>query len=468
MLYNYDNPIYSKIPFKADTNQDALLAKPIIKVQKTIEGSVDTIVGKDEKKSNKYRNSIAVGSSVLVLSALVAILNPKFSPKLAKKLNSLSKKAEEKAGENKDATLVNKFYSFGKSVLETGEKSVGFINNFNSAKDAGFKWFCTEKKNFYNVRNKSTRRALKKCDSAVIKALKKPHEAITKFFDDISQNTVLFNYKRASKKMNSLEDAINSYKNKLPEAQKNEVETKLAEIRTAREYFSKENTLERFTQQENSMQKLEHDFWTRYKKYKSGFLNKWLDKKDHFNKNLSFWAEDIMRPTQTNFEQKGAEAVSKLLGNGDTKSGAYNEIVEILSSHLSAEEKSILNKRLQLANKSLKKANHSECVEYFGKKRDLVLGSAPTDVLTAIFGLGMSGIALSMADSKDELISKSLTGVFPIVGGLVASMIFTAMLVSGPVGMLAGAGVGVVLNRIGSFTNKQILGNKVEAEVLNA
>ena len=58
-----------------------------------------------------------------------------------------------------------------------------------------------------------------------------------------------------------------------------------------------------------------------------------------------------------------------------------------------------------------------------------------------------------------------MTGVFPIIGGLGANMVFAAKLISGPIAMISGSGVGVLLNIIGSYVNKNVLGNNVETEV---
>ncbi len=452
MLSGYHN----QIPFKADLALNAPLAKPIETVQKTIETSVDTLVGVDEKNSKKVRNAVAVGSSVVVLSTLVALLNPRISPKVIEKLKTLSQKAGIKADKNKNDTFWNKFYKFGETAADKTIKSIGFVNNFNSAKDASFKWFCTEEKDFLAVRNKSTRSVLKKVDGGVRKVLKKPHESITKFFDKISRRTVLSKYSKASKKLDSLEELINMHKDRLSEAQKLELETKLTEIRKMREYFSEAKTQERFVAQEQTMTNLERDFWARYRAYRNGFSNKWQDKGEHINKNLSFWAQEILNPAQSKIESNGADAVSKLMG----EKGGYSEVVEMLSPHLSLEENALFKKRLQEASVSLKKANKSECVDYFGKKRDLMLGSAPTDIVTAIAGLGLSGVALSTADNNDERVSKLLTGVFPIIGGLGANMVFAAKLISGPIAMISGSGFGILLHAVGDFVNKNILGNK--------
>ena len=99
---------------------------------------------------------------------------------------------------------------------------------------------------------------------------------------------------------------------------------------------------------------------------------------------------------------------------------------------------------------------------YFDKKRDLVLGGAPTDIVTAIGGLGLSGVAIATADTKEDKISRALTGGFPIIAGIGASMAFTAMLFSGVQGMLYGFLTSIGLSKIGSLADHHILGNKKE------
>ncbi len=457
MLSGYHNQISPNIPFKADSAITAPLAKPIETVQKTIEDSFDTLVGGDEKKSHARRNAIAVGSSVLVLSGLVALLNPRFSPKLMEKLKSLSGKAGKKADSNKSDTFWNKFYKACEKASQKAIRSFSFISNFTSAKDSVFKEFCTEEKAFLGIKNKSLRNALKKVDTGVRKVLKKPHEAITSFFDKVSQRTVLAKYEKSSKKMDSFEELIKMHKDKLTDTQKVELEAKLAEIRKLREYFSETRTQERFAYQEDAMKNLERDFWTRYRAYKNGFSDK-VHRAEHVDKNMTFWAQEILNPVQTKLKEDGANAVSKLVGK--EANGAYDEVLEILAPHLSLEENALMKKSLKDVSVSLEKANKSECIDYFDKKRDLTLGSAPTDILTALVGLGLSGVALTGADNNDERISKLLTKVFPIVGGLGASFIFAAQLISGPIGLVYSFGVGALLNYLGSFADKHILGNK--------
>lgn len=440
---------------------NAPLAKPIETVQKTIESSVDTLVS--PKETHKARNAIAVGSSVVVLSALVALLNPRISPKVMEKLKTLSHKAGKKAAKNKDDNILNKFYKACEKTVDGTAKTVQFVNNFNSAKDASFKYFCTAEKDFFGIQNQSIRNILKKIDAGIRKIFSKPHKLITNFFDNVSKHTVMSKYSKASKNMDALEELLVMHKDRLPEYQRQELEQKLTEIRKMREYFAETQTKERFAVQEQTMCNLERDFWARYRKYRSGFTDYRQDKGEHITKNLSFWAQEILQPAQSRIEANGIEAVLKLTG----EKGAYHEAINILSPHLSMEENVLFAKRLKDASTSLKKANKSECVDYFGKKRDLVLGSAPTDVVTAITGLGLSGVALTTADNNDERVSKLLTGVFPIIGGLGANLVFAAKLISGPIAMVAGSSFGMLLHFIGNFVNKDILGNKVETEVIS-
>ena len=191
-------------------------------------------------------------------------------------------------------------------------------------------------------------------------------------------------------------------------------------------------------------------------------------RKETFKKNMTFWAEDMLMPERNKLEQNGIKVVDKIMGDGKAQKGTYHEIIEILEPHVSKEEKALLEKNLAKANKKLRKANHSECVEYFDKKRDLVLGGAPTDIMTALFGLGMSGVAIGTADNKDERISRSLTVAFPAIAGLGTSMALTAMLFSGIQGMIYGSLASIGLSKIGSTADKLVTKHRHPAEVSNA
>ena len=463
---NYNSP--RKINFKANeiANASAPLAKPIETISKTIESSVDAFVPEEEKKKKSYKKTITVGSSVLVISGLVALLNPQFSSKFISRLKNWSSAAGAKIDSSKNSYFSSKFHQASKKTLDWGVRTLEFTNNINSAKDVGFKWLCCEKKAFNGVKNKPIRKVLQKIDSGFVKIMTKVHEAITKWFDGISQRTVIGKYKTAAKKMDNYEALIKQYRSKLSSAEQAEIDKKLAEIAKTREFFSLANTNTRFSNQEKLMENLERDFLKKFRSYRNGFSNKWVSKSDHIDKNMTFWAEQIMQPSRDKVERQGLDVVEKLVGNGKDKKGLYDDIYSILSPKLDQTEQKTLNDALKNAGKKLNKANHSETVEYFDKKRDLVLGGAPTDIVTALGGLGISGVAIAAADTKEDRISRALTGGFPIIAGIGASMAFTAMLFSGVQGMLYGFLTSIGLSKLGSIADNYILGNKHNDKII--
>ncbi len=470
--YNIGNPyVRYGTTFKADSQ--APLTKPIELVQNTIEEITDKFIQTaDEDKNKKTRKkAIAVGSSVLVISTLVAMLNPRYSGKIIGQLKNLQQRTGSKVKTHRTDTLKKNFYQACQKFLDGTVKVAEFTNNINSAKDVGFKWLCAEPRTFSSMENKEAGNILRKVNSGIAKVLRKPYNWITNSFDNISKSTVKLNYKKAAKKMDSFEALAKEYSQKLPANKKAELEAKLQEVALFREYFSETNTLQRLANQEKTMTNLEEDFVKKCISYKRGYRNRFKKPAEHAWNNMSFWAQDIMQPKRAIVEKQGLEAVEKLAGKTGGNKGAYNEILELLQSSLSKEESAQIEKSMNKALKKLNKANYSECVEYFDKKRDLILGSAPTDVLTALVGLGLSGFAISTADSKEERESRLITGVFPVIAGLGASMTFTAMLISGVKSLLMGAATSVVLSGIGSFINRQILGNNqniTSKEAINA
>ena len=438
--YNFINTPYSQINFRE--GKAPILSKPINTVENVVTNTVDTFVKQpeDEEKKKSNKTAITVGSTVLVLTGLVALLNPKFSGKLVNKMKAMSSEASTKLEKNKGNFVKSKFYKASEKTLDKIADFLQFTNTMNGWKDIGFKKLCTETKGVRTV-------------------MTKPHQTITKWFDTLGKHTVQRKYSNANKSLNSLDDLILHYKDKLSTSEQKLLETKLRESKNICEYFSKEKTTNRLANQEQVMSSLEKDFYAKTKKY---FSDVWKNKgngkeiSNIIKKDMTFWAEDMLMPARNKLEKDGLEVVNKVMGDGKTQKGTYQEILEILTPHISQEEKNLLEKNLVKANKNLRKANHSECVEYFDKKRDLVLGGAPTDIMTALFGIGMSGIAISAADTKEERVSRALTVAFPAVAGIGASMAFTAMLFSGVQGMLYGSLASICLSKIGSIADKII------------
>ena len=85
-----------------------------------------------------------------------------------------------------------------------------------------------------------------------------------------------------------------------------------------------------------------------------------------------------------------------------------------------------------------------------------MLGSAPTDVLTALASLTASGIAIGVADTKEDRLSRLISGALPVFAGLGVSTALTAMLFSGGKGMALGTGSGMVLSALGSGVSHKL------------
>ena len=438
-----NNTQYS-VSFGKRNKATDIITKPIDKVEKIVNNTVDTFTPEeqDEEKKKSHKTAIRVGSTVLVLSAVIALLNPKVSGKLVDKMKELSAKYGSKA-KNSD-NFTGKFYRYTESFLSKGAKVLNFSNNYNSVKDESFKWVCEK-----------------------AGPLKKAHNAITKWFDKISKRTVFKKYSKAEKSLDILKSAIMEHESKLSESEKATLANLLGELKQRESYLSKTSVASRLKMQETLMGDLEKEVRSKIKSYGKGLLGE--NKKKHVSKNMYFWAEEMLKPIKERLNNNSAESINSIIGNENAKNGIYNQIFDIIYPHISQEERGVIDNLFKNAAKKLRNAGNNECTKYFDKKRDLVLGSAPTDVLTALIGLGASGVAIGKADNKDDRISKAITVALPAVAGLGVSMGMTAMLFSGLKGMAIGAASGGILSLMGNTINKIFLkGKQKEKETKHA
>ena len=461
---SYIRTTFISVPFKAKEQGGLdIVTKPIDKVENIVNNTVDTFVpeSQNEEKKKSHKTAIRVGSTVLVLSAIVALLNPKFSSSLVNKLKTKSTKAANKA--KVDNSFWGKWNKAKEKLLKGLTNTIQVLNNGNSVKDELFQKLC----------NKTS-------------FTKKIHQKITQGFDQISRQTVYGKYKSVSKQMNTLDDIMQHYKSRLSTTDKTLFEQKLAEIDKLQEYFSSAQIKNRLQNQEAQMQNLEKDVTEKIVQAKDTIVGKIkgkpIDNEMKIKDTCTFWAEDALMKERNKIEQDGVNVINSLVGDGKTKKGAYQEMIDLLAPHLNQEEKQAFEESIKNAEKLLRKANTTECVEYFDKKRDLVLGSAPTDVLTALASLVASGIAIGVADTKEDRLSRTISGALPVVAGLGVSTALTAMLFSGGKGMVLGTGSGMILSAMGSSLshhlfpkNKQDIllaenktNNKQESEVKNA
>lgn len=435
---NYDQyraNTYNYPSFKANKGQGGLdiVTKPIDKVENIVNNTVDTFVPepKSEETKKSHKNAIRVGSTILVLSAFVALLNPKFSSTMVNKLKTKSAKAGNKA--KVDNSLMGFWNKVKEKSFNVLTNTIQVLNNGNSFKDEMFQ---------------------KLCNKTVV--TKKSHQGITNMFDKISRKTVFSKHNKVVKQMNNLDEIMKHYTSRLSDSEKALFDNKLAEIDKMQEYFNKTEVTKRLNAQEKAMENLEREVTDKMVAYKNGFKRNSGKNIEHSKDAFNFWAEDILMPTRNKLEEDGTKVINALVGDGKTEKGAYKEIVELLSPHLKTEELRAFEDCVNQTEQALRKANKTECIEYFDKKRDLMLGSAPTDVLTALISLVASGIAIGVADTKEDKISRVISGALPVFAGLGVSTALTAMLFSGGKGMALGTGSGMALSAIGSAASHAI------------
>lgn len=436
-------------------------ANPSLKTEGQTKHNVITKPTTEEidEETKAHKKAIMIGTTVLALSGIIAILNPKFSTNFKKRLLNLQENTKKKLENNKNNYLSSKFHKAILKSIDWSIKSINFATNANLIKDIGFKWLCTEEKAFLNIRNKKKRKLAKKIDKKFRNLAEKPYNKLTLWFDKISRNTVFFKYKTASKKLDYLESLLKQHRSNLTPEKQKEFDRILANIKTKREVFSKEQVEKRLDNQDNIMCNLERDVMKKWRSYKNGFRNKWIEKDGHIKKNLGYWPEEILMPERNKLREQGLNEVDELFGGNNIK-GDYYKLLDIIQPNLSENETKDFPKIIQKISDNLRNCSLAENVGYFDKKRDLILGSAPTDVVSAVAGLGLAGYAIGTADDKDDIISKSLTLGFPAVAGIAANLAFTAMLFSGIQSILWSSATAWGLSKIGSFADHQIFAKK--------
>lgn len=471
--FEFNNPNYYSYgkPFRGKTATVNEESKSETKTSEKTEP--DTFVGKIEKEKNKLstKKALAAGGAVFTIAGLITILNPKNSSKLLQKIKVLQAKNKIKLDNSKQNFLKTKFGQFLDKTFDVSSRAILATGNFNNGKDILYKNICSKKRQFNGVKNESLRNGLRKANDVFTNFMTSVNNKITKGFDSVSKSTVRGKYKKASKSLNNFETSIKDLKSKLPIEQQRLVDEKLAEIAKSREFFIDSNLNKRFNIQEQGMKDLNLE--EEVTKKITSFFNGYKGQKnirgawEHTDKNLTLWSEDILKPHRELLQREGDAAVSKLFGGENGVKGLYDEILDITKPHLSIEDQKLLTDARKSSAKKLRKANKNECIDYYDKKRDLVLGGAPTDILTGVLGLGAASIGMLRADTKEErkakLFGNSAFPLIPTALGIGVSVAMTAMLFSGATGLMVGFGVTTLLSKLGSLANKYLLGYDEDA-----
>lgn len=404
-------------------------------------------ISEEEKKKKSHTFGMTIAVSALVVGFGTLALMKGFVPKgLTKHLDKWKKILENKL--NKDGKLG----TFSKKALDLltswGERTKG-INNINSLKDVLFERLMCGKDGKRPITSKI-------------------HKGITKFFHKLSRNTVNHSYSKTQKQFSVLNEILADINKKVvstnpsQKAAIHKLENLIKNMNSSyEEGFGLNARTGRLRELQSALSNLFSEFWG--KSFNGSFKDivRNFKQKDMYQ---SFIAESVMQPAKD-------KLIESTMKNKDAVKVITDKILKEYENILSPNELSKVKRGLKSALKSLDSSIEVETGKYFDKARDMKLGSAPTDVLSILSGLGSVGWFAAQSKDKDERISAVLKYGVPAVGTIATSLYCNAKLITGGKGIIFSALSGLMMNKIGgaiddlrkkysldiSFQNKMLL-----------
>lgn len=144
------------------------------------------------------------------------------------------------------------------------------------------------------------------------------------------------------------------------------------------------------------------------------------------------------------------------------KQGKIQDILDIYRKILTPKEFKRIEKGFKHYTKSLDSSIKVETEDFISKLRDLSLGSAPTDILSLLGGLGVLGYHLGKSDDNDQRISIALKYGIPALSLIGVSLYCNAKLYAGTKGLLIGTLASAILNRIGTTADDLLKKHKAQ------
>ncbi|MBO6256975.1 hypothetical protein J6N69_02935 [bacterium] len=135
------------------------------------------------------------------------------------------------------------------------------------------------------------------------------------------------------------------------------------------------------------------------------------------------------------------------------KQGHVEDILEAYKALLPKEEYEQIAKEYRGAVKKLNKSSTLETEDFINKARDLAMGSAPTDILSVLGGLGTLTYYLGKSDNSQERTAITLKYGIPALVGIGVSLYGNARLFAGTKSLAFATISSIAANRIGSFVN---------------
>ena len=198
--------------------------------------------------------------------------------------------------------------------------------------------------------------------------------------------------------------------------------------------------------------------------------------RDKISKEISSLIDDAQVLLKDNLQYSPSEQAemaaklnsikSSVLSTGQSSKGALEEIMTIIKGLNSAsagkngakiisdESYKELSKLSSKISKGLADAVKLEADEYFLKQAELKVGSAPTDVLSVLFPIGVSAYAIGKGEDKDDRISATLTTCIPLIGTFATFVYGTVKMYSGAKNLIFSFVTGAIISKLGNYCDK--------------
>lgn len=135
------------------------------------------------------------------------------------------------------------------------------------------------------------------------------------------------------------------------------------------------------------------------------------------------------------------------------KQGKVQDILDVYKALLPKDEYKQIKKGYCEAVNNLNKSATLETEDFINKSRDLAMGSAPTDILSVLGGLGTLTYYLGKSDNSQERTAITLKYGIPALVGIGVSLYGNARLFAGSKSLALATISSIAANRIGSFLN---------------
>ena len=163
-----------------------------------------------------------------------------------------------------------------------------------------------------------------------------------------------------------------------------------------------------------------------------------------------------IRELKNKFKDSSAETVqtlNELVEFKNFKQGKIQELLEIYKEVLPQKDYEEVEKAFNIGIKSLDSSIKKETEDFVNKLRDLILGSAPTDIMAMLSGVFTLGFFLEKAEDFKEKTSVALKYGIPALVGIGTSLYGNAKLFAGSKSLAFGAISMWVTNKIGDWAN---------------